>query len=231
MKYKNIFFDLDDTLWAFSENARDTFVEMYEKYNLDYYFDSFEHFYTIYQKKNAELWGGEYGKGHITKNELNESRFFFPLQSVGCHDKELTRKYSKDFLQTIPTKTKLMPHAKEILDYLSHKYQLYILSNGFKELQNKKMRSAGIQDYFRQVVLSEDIGIMKPYPEIFHFALSATHSDQRESIMIGDSWDADIIGSHNLGMHQIYYNISNRKKLPFTPTFIISSLKELESIL
>lgn len=64
MKYKNIFFDLDDTLWAFSENARDTFVEMYEKYNLDYYFDSFEHFYTIYQKKNAELWGGVWKRSY-----------------------------------------------------------------------------------------------------------------------------------------------------------------------
>ncbi len=230
MKYKNIFFDLDDTLWAFSENARDTFIEMYEKYNLDYYFDSFEHFYAIYLKKNAELWV-EYGKGHITKNQLNESRFFFPLQVVGCHDKELAQKYSKDFLETIPTKTKLMPHAKEILEYLFPNYRLYVLSNGFKELQNKKMQSAGIQDYFRKVVLSEDIGIMKPYLEIFHFAFSATHSEQRESIMIGDNWDADITGSHNIGMHQIYYNISNKKEFPFTPTFIISSLEELKKVL
>ena len=79
MKYKNLFFDLDDTIWAFSQNARDTFEEVYQKYSYERYFDSFDHFYAIYQKRNTELWV-EYGEGKITKDELNRQRFFYPLR-------------------------------------------------------------------------------------------------------------------------------------------------------
>ena len=78
MKYKNLFFDLDDTIWAFSQNARDTFEEVYQKYSFDRYFDSFDHYYTLYQQRNTELWI-EYGEGKITKDELNRQRFFYRL--------------------------------------------------------------------------------------------------------------------------------------------------------
>ena len=230
MRYKNLFFDLDDTLWAFSQNARETFEEVYHKYDFDRYFDSFEHYYALYQKRNTELWI-EYGDGKISKEELNHQRFFYPLQSVGIHDELLAKHYSNDFFTIIPTKSGLMPYAKEVLEYLSSKYNMYILSNGFRELQSCKMRSAGIDCYFKRVILSEDLGVLKPWPEIFHFALSATQSELKNSIMIGDSWDADIVGAHNVGMHQVYYNFLGRTNMPFQPTYKISSLKELLHLL
>lgn len=230
MKYKNLFFDLDDTLWAFSQNARDTFEEVYHQYAYDRYFDSFDHFYTLYQKHNAELWL-EYGNRQITKEELNRQRFFFPLQAVGVGDEGLAKRFSDDFFAIIPTKNRLMPYAKEILDYLAPQYNLYILSNGFRELQSRKMRSAGIDGYFKKVVLSEDLGVMKPWPEIFHFALSATQSELRESLMIGDSWDADIVGANGVGMHQVFYNAGGRAEFPFQPTYVVNDLKELTKIL
>ena len=117
MKYKNLFFDLDDTIWAFSQNARNTFEEVYQKYSFDRYFDSFNHYYTLYQQRNTELWV-EYGEGKITKDELNRQRFFYPLQAVGVEDEALSEQFSKDFFAIIPTKSTLMPHAKEVLEYL-----------------------------------------------------------------------------------------------------------------
>lgn len=230
MKYKNLFFDLDDTLWAFSQNARDTFEEVYHKYNFDRYFESFDHFYSLYRKRNEELWV-EYGNGDITKEELNRQRFFFPLQAVGITDETLAKRYSDDFFAIIPTKSGLMPHAKEVLEYLAPDYNLYILSNGFRELQSRKMRSAGIDCYFKKVILSEDLGVMKPWPEIFNFALSATQSELRESVMIGDSWEADIKGARGIGMHQAFYNFTRREEFPFRPTYLIHELKELMEIL
>lgn len=230
MRYKQLFFDLDDTIWAFSQNARDTFEEVYFKFSLDRYFDSFHHFYTVYQKRNAELWV-EYGNGEITKEELNRQRFFFPLQSVGVNDAVLAKRYSDDFFAIIPSKGLMMPHAKEVLEYLAPKYRLHILSNGFRELQFRKMKSAGIDGYFEKVILSEDIGVMKPWPAIFNFALSATQSDLRESLMIGDSWDADITGANGIGMHHIFYNVTNRSEFPFRPTYQVKDLKELVELL
>ena len=230
MKYKNLFFDLDDTIWAFSQNARDTFEEVYHKYELSCYFDSFEDYYLLYQRRNAELWL-EYGEGKITKEELNHQRFFYPLQSVGVNDETLAKRFSEDFFAIIPTKSGLMPYAKEVLEYLVPQYNLYILSNGFRELQSRKMRSSGVDSYFKRVILSEDLGVLKPWPEIFHFALSATQSELRESLMIGDSWEADITGANGVGMHQVFYNVTGRTVFPFRPTYQIHSLKDLKEIL
>ena len=230
MKYKNLFFDLDDTIWAFSRNARDTFEEVYQKYAFDRYFDSFDHYYALYQKRNIELWI-EYGEGKVTKDELNQQRFFYPLQAVGVNDEDLAEKFSKDFFAVIPTKSGLMPYAREVLEYLAPKYNLYILSNGFRELQSHKMRSAGVDVYFKKVILSEDLGVLKPRSEIFNFALSATQSELRESLMIGDSWEADITGAHGIGMHQAFYNVTERTTFPFLPTYHIHSLKELMNLL
>lgn len=229
--YRNLFFDLDDTLWAFSQNARDTFYEMYQKYDYGRYFHSFQHFYSLYQERNVELWK-EYGRGEVTKEELNRQRFLYPLEVVGVENADsLSARFSEDFFAVIPTKQGVMPHAHEVLRYLSTKYNLYILSNGFQELQCRKMRSAGLDVYFKKVVLSDDIGILKPRPEIFHFALSATQSELCESLMIGDSWENDVAGAYGVGMHQVFYNVVGVSSLPFRPTFQISDLKELMQIL
>lgn len=230
MKYKNLFFDLDDTLWAFSANARDTFEEMYAQHGLDAFFDSFEHFYSLYQQRNVELWE-EYGNGQITKEELNRRRFLYPLEAVGAGDSALAKAYSDGFFSVIPTKSKLMPHAVDVLEALAPRYNLYILSNGFRELQYRKMCSAGIDSYFKKVILSDDIGLLKPAPQLFHFALSATQSELRESLMIGDSWDADIAGARGVGMDHAFYNVSGRTEFPFKPTYLLNDLKELMQIL
>ena len=229
-KYKNLFFDLDDTLWAFSENARNTFEEVYQNYKFDSYFDSFEHYYALYQKRNVELWD-EYAEGKVTKAELNDQRFLYPLQAVGVDDAALSKRFSEDFFAIVPTKKKLMPYAKEILEHLAPKYNLYILSNGFRELQAKKMKASGIDHYFKKIILSEDIGVMKPYPEIFHFALSATQSELKESLMIGDSWKADITGANGVGMDQVFYNVEGRTEFPFKATRVVDDLRGLEELL
>ena len=229
-QYKNLFFDLDDTLWAFSLNARDTFEEMYHKYDYGRFFRSFQHFYTLYQHRNTELWE-EYGRGQVSKEELNRQRFLYPLEAVGAGDAALAEAFSDDFFSVIPTKSRLMPHAYEVLEYLAGKYNLYILSNGFQELQCHKMRSAGIDRFFKKIVLSDDIGVLKPWPEIFHFALSATQSEVRDSLMIGDSWENDVAGAKGVGMHQVFYNVTGKEELPFQPTYHISNLKELMQIL
>lgn len=103
MKYKNLFFDLDDTIWAFSQNARDTFEEVYQKYSFDRYFDSFNHYYTLYQQRNTELWI-EYGEGKITKDELNRQRFFYPCRLWEWKMKRLPNSSRKIFLRLFPLK-------------------------------------------------------------------------------------------------------------------------------
>lgn len=231
MEYRSIFIDLDDTLWAFTENARDTFEEMYHQYRFERYFQSFDHFMELYVPKNLELWD-LYGRHEISKDELNARRFSYPLLQVGVDDPALVKAYSDGFFAAIPYKRKLMPHAMEALEYLSGKYRLYILSNGFRELQEQKMRSAGILHYFRKIVLSEDIGAHKPFPAIFNFAMSATQSEFRTSLMIGDNWKNDVAGAREVGMGQGYYcPDAEPSVLDFQPTFLLRDWKEIKKVL
>lgn len=221
---------MDDTVWAFSENARDTFQDMYSKYRFDRYFDSFEHFYSLYSGKNTELWK-LYDKGEITKDKLNDLRFSFPLLQVGVNDPSLVKAYSADFFSEIIYKKKVMPHVHEALEYLAGKYNLYVLSNGFRELQQQKMKSADVSGYFKKIILSEDIGVHKPNPKIFNFAMSATQSELKTSLMIGDNWVNDVEGARNVGMGHIFYNVKKEQDLPFHPTFVLNDWMEINQIL
>ncbi len=227
---KNLFIDLDDTLYDFSGASREAFRETYELLHYERYFNSFEHFFGIYQPYNLSLWK-IYGEGKITKEELNRRRYSYPLECAGVHDSELAATFCREALGRIPTKGNLVPGVIELLEYLRPKYRLFILSNGFKELQSRKMRTAGIDGYFDALILSDDIGVNKPRPELFHHALSSTGSKLEESIMIGDMFETDIAGAANIGMQQIYYNPKGVKELPFRPTYEVADLLDIKRIL
>ena len=229
--YRNIFIDLDNTIWAFDQNSQDTFREMFEKYHFERFFDSFEQFFHIYSVKNEQLWE-EYGKGTITKNELNAIRYAHPFRVVGAYDQEFVETYKKDYMSRIAFKEKMMPHTREALEYLYSKYNLYILSNGFRELQTQKLRSAKVDHLFKKIILSEDIGVHKPNIQIYHFALSATQSELKGSLMIGDNWNTDIVGAQRAGMHCVYYN-PNRDTTTHNPkaNYEIADWLEVKDIL
>ncbi|MEI6488757.1 MAG: YjjG family noncanonical pyrimidine nucleotidase [Bacteroidota bacterium] len=230
MKYKSIFIDLDDTLWDTQLNSRESMAEMFIKYKLNGCFDTFDEYYTIYSNKNLELWD-LYHFGKITKQQLTRERFLYPLQQVGIEDEVLAASLGRDFLECTTTKTKLIPHAIELLEYLYPKYRLFILSNGFREVQHKKMANSGLLPYFEKVILSEDAGVNKPHPDIYHYALKSTNSRKMESLMIGDNPDTDIAGAYNLKMDQIYFINNQEVKLDFIPSFTVNSLLEIQNIL
>jgi putative hydrolase of the HAD superfamily len=136
------------------------------------------------------------------------------------------------YLKILPTKTALKPFAKELLDYLSSKYPLTLISNGFREVQYKKIRSCQIENYFSFIVLSEDAKALKPDARIFEYALELNQAKPQETIMIGDSYIADILGAKNAGIDQVYVkNNTNLSAEKFDCTYQISHLKEVLEIL
>jgi putative hydrolase of the HAD superfamily len=229
-KYRNLFIDLDDTVYDFSAASRESFLETYEQLHYGRYFDSFEHYMSIYEPYNLELWH-IYGEGKITKDELNRRRYSHPLEVVGVNDPQLADTFCRQALGLIPTKGPLEPGALELLEYLRPKYRLYILSNGFKELQSRKMQTAGIDKYFDALILSEDIGVNKPHRKLYEHAMQRTASKPEESIMIGDMFDTDIVGAANFGIDSIYYNPKGKTGHPFAPTYEVNHLLEIKEIL
>lgn len=228
--YKTIFIDLDDTLWDTRSNGKESMEEVYRDYGFDRFFSDFEHFYSIYFPYNCSLWA-KYRQGEISKDELIYERLAFPLRPYMPCDEKFISSLNDDFLERTTHKTKLLPYALEVLQYLHAKYSLYIISNGFEEVQYAKMSRSGLSEFFSGIILSDQVGVNKPHPQIFEESLKIAHSSKEEAIMIGDSWEADIVGAKQCGIDQVWYDLSIEEKGDFEPTYHITSLLELQKIL
>lgn len=228
--YKSLFFDLDDTLWDTQYNNKECLKEIYMDYNFARHYKSFEAFYDIYMPHNLQLWA-QYRKHEIDRKTLILERFLHILRPLGITDEDYTLKLNSDFLQRTANKTKLIPGAIDLLKYLRPYYRMFILSNGFREIQSLKMKNSGLSPYFEKIILSEDAGIQKPHKGIFDFALKTTNSRRKESIMIGDSWEADIEGAYQSKIDQIWYNPEKIPHQEFSPTYQADALIKIKEFL
>lgn len=228
-EYTTLFFDLDDTLWDTAANSKESMSEIYAQYGFDKYYSSFEGFYTIYLENNNKLWDC-YNKGLLKKEELMEQRFKKLFEKYT----EMSETESKDlndaFMYNTSKKTKTVDGAIDLLQKLQRKYQLHIISNGFTEVQYTKLEGAGLASFFDKVILSDAVGVNKPDSRIFKYALSEASAQKSESLMIGDTYDTDIVGAMNYGIDQVWFNLK-KLQVEKNPTYEIDSLLKLNYIL
>lgn len=230
MNYETVFFDLDHTLWDFNANSREALADISAKYKLvEKGIPSLEVFLQEYYAINERLWE-EYRKDLITKESLRYDRFHEALMKFNINDRELARAIGDDYTGTAPFKTNLFPNAIQTLDYLSGKYELHIITNGFEETQHVKLKHSKIDHYFTHVITSERSGFKKPDDRMFHYSLQTTNAKVENSIMIGDSLEADVLGAKSVGMRQVYFNPDGRKHSEEL-THEVKDLSELLTIL
>lgn len=229
-KYKHIFFDLDHTLWDFDKNAEETLYELYDVYKLNEIgLPPAGFFIETYTRNNHQLWA-EYHTGKITKETLRETRFKRTFLELGVPPDAVPLQFEDDYVRLCPTKTNLFPHAHETLQYLQGRYALHLISNGFKESQDVKLANTGLRQYFTQLIISDVVGANKPDKAIFDHALNLAAAEKSESVMIGDSLEADIRGALDFGMDAIYFNPANLPRPDDVP-LQINHLRELIFIL
>jgi putative hydrolase of the HAD superfamily len=229
-KYRHLFFDLDHTLWDFEANSKATLKELHAAMQLgEKGVNDFDLFHRNYIAHNEILWE-RYRNGFIRQDELRVKRMWLALLDFKISDEELAKELSARFLDLLPTRTILFPHAKEILHYLTGKgYELHLITNGFEKTQRNKLLYSGLNHFFKEIITSEGSGSLKPNKEIFEYALQKCCANAKECIMIGDSVEVDIVGASNAGIDQVYVN-----HLGIEPevkaTYTVNSLKELEEI-
>ncbi|HYM93677.1 MAG TPA: YjjG family noncanonical pyrimidine nucleotidase [Chitinophagaceae bacterium] len=230
MKYRHLFFDLDHTLWDFEANARVTLAELYDTLDLKKKgVSDFDLFHKNYLAHNEKLWG-RYRNGFIKQDELRVKRMSLALLDFKIADEELAKEMSFRFLDLLPTRTILFPYTIEVLHYLNDKnYGLHLITNGFEQTQHSKLKYSGLNIFFKEVITSEGSNSLKPNKEIFDFALQKTNASKKESVMIGDSIEVDIIGAMNAGIDQVFVNHLNITT-DIKPTYTVNSLKEMETI-
>lgn len=223
---KHIFFDLDHTIWDFDKNAHETLTELYHGYKLEELgLSSCETFIETYTENNQLLWA-EYHMGRITKEDLRAARFHKTFIQLGIAPESVPRKFEDDYVRMSPMKKNLFEGSEKVLSYLQKKYTLHIISNGFKETTLTKMDLCNLNPYFTNVFISEDVGVNKPDRAIFEFALNKAGASKEESIMIGDSIEADIRGAQDYGIKAIFFNPLKKDK-PADVEWEITHLEEL----
>jgi len=206
MDIKHIFFDLDHTLWDFEKNSDLAFQKVFDKQGIQINLSSF---LEVYKPINFEYWR-LYREEKVSKKELRYQRLKKSFDALNFKiSDELIDIIAIEYIDFLPLFNYLFPHTFEILDYLQSKYKLHIITNGFDEIQSKKMISSKIIKYFDIIVTSESVGVKKPNPKVFMHAMELANATLENSIMIGDSIEADVLGALNIGMEAIHCNFSN----------------------
>ena len=231
-KYTDLFIDFDDTLYDTRGNAVISLRETFEAFQLGRWFPDPQVFYDAYWEANIDLWG-RYSRGEITRDYLIVERFRRPL-SAG-QGLEVTESFclemSDRFLDFCSNKPGLVDGARHLMDYLRGKgYRLHMCSNGFHEVQYKKLAACGLRDHFDTIILSEDAGVNKPSPLYFDYALRASGASRETTVMIGDNLQTDIIGARDAGFDTIFFNRWNVDPSGI-PDHTVMSLQEIEELL
>ena len=235
MKYKDLFIDFDDTLYDTHGNAVIALRETFEEYHLERYFADPQVFYDAYWEANIDLWS-QYSKGLITRDYLIVERFHRPLsEGQGLEVTEaMCLDMSDRFLEFCATKPGVIEGAHELMDYLKARgYRMHMTSNGFHEVQYKKLEACGLRNYFDTIILSEDAGANKPSALFFDYAFSVSGADKASTLMIGDNLQTDILGALHAGIDAMLFNRwdVDVNDAPQTPTFVVGSLKDIMDIL
>lgn len=229
-KYKSVFFDLDHTLWDYDANSFETLAQLYLEHRINEKVGiEFNHFHDSFQQVNLKLWD-QYDRGFIDRDVIRHDRFKMVLSELGYEDSNLAFRLGDHYAVLSPTKRNLIPNTVEVLDYLLEKYPLYLVTNGFEEMQSTKVESGGIRKYFKEVVTSEKAGYKKPDKEIFDYTLRLGGFEKEDAIMVGDNLLTDMAGAFNAGIDSVFYN-PKREAHQESVTFEINSLLELKSIL
>jgi YjjG family noncanonical pyrimidine nucleotidase len=222
----DIFFDLDHTLWDFDKNSELAFERIFKN---DHPTIDTKTFIEIYAPINQACWK-LYQVDKITHEELRYKRLreSFDILNYAISDEEI-EKISVDYIIYMPESNFLFEGTIELLEYLNQKYKLHVITNGFADVQFKKLTNSGIADYFNSVTNSEMAGVKKPHPQIYQHALDLANTNKQNAIMIGDCLDADIKGAMDFGIQAIFFN-PEKKEVPLEIQSV-NHLLELKNIL
>jgi putative hydrolase of the HAD superfamily len=222
---KDIFFDLDHTLWDFEKNSALTFKFIFNQFNFSL---DIENFLIHYTPINHACWK-LYRENKISHKELRIQRLVQTFKKIKFDiSLKQIEEISELYITHLSSFTYLFDGTLDFINGLKNKYKLHIITNGFEEVQNFKVVNSGLKTYFQNIFTAEKIGFKKPHPRIFLTAIESVNTSAYNSIMIGDSLEADIQGALDVGMQAIHFNTHNELEHNQCP--IVYSMDELNQI-
>ena len=224
---KHIFFDLDHTLWDFEKNSALAFEKIFQELNFDI---NSQQFMDIYNPINVAYWK-LYEKNEIDQETLRVSRVKDAFEALNYSiTLDEINIISNLFIEYLTSNNHLIEGTIETLEYLKDKYVLHIITNGFSIVQDVKLQKSNLDKYFVTITNSEAAGHKKPHENIFKHALTIANASKTESIMIGDSFEADVLGAQNFGIKAVYFN-PKAEMISQNQIIQIQSLTQLKNLL
>jgi len=231
MKYKHIFFDLDHTLWDFEKNSSESLEEIFHRLALQQHgVQSMEAFIACFLKINTSLWDA-FDRGQLHHTYIRQERFKLVFAELGVQCPENHEEIGEMYLRALPDKKHLLEGALELLTYArAAGYRMHIITNGFNEIQVRKIASSQISHFFDNIITFDTANAKKPDRKIFEYAMETAHTSPEECMMVGDNWIADIMGAKQVGIDTVYLNPAGLQ-FDESPTYDIRRLEELMLIL
>lgn len=227
MKYEWILFDLDNTLIDFTHAARKAFSASFADFGL---IEQQGH-HDIYDEANSRVWK-DFENGKIDAIRLRRKRFddFFLMANIRGID---SWEFNKVYLEYLVEYSTMLDGAVALLEELKGKVKLAIITNGLKEAQRPRIRKLGIEKYFEEIVVSDEIGVSKPHQAYFDIAMETCGNPPKKKVLVvGDSINSDMRGAIDYGLDSCWCNLFGQKnRSSIQPLFEINVLKELSLIL
>lgn len=227
----DLFFDLDRTLWDFDLNSREALNEIFLELAQPQLPGDFtaQDFIAVYEVENERCWK-DYREGRLTQQELRPLRFKRSVEKLGIGEFEgmnaLAESMGEAYVKRAPYRTALLDGAMEVCAALKERgHRMFILTNGFEEVQHIKMHNSGLSPYFLQVLTSDALGFKKPRREAFDQSITLTNSSASRAIMIGDDMECDVEGACNAGWQAIHFDPKGPESNSAFPH--IANLREL----
>ncbi|MDS0527653.1 YjjG family noncanonical pyrimidine nucleotidase [Clostridium sp. SHJSY1] len=227
MKYKVILFDADDTLFDFKKSEKEAFKNTIIEFGINY--DENYHF-NIYKKINTAIWK-ELEEGLITQSKLKLERFKRLSQKLNISFNE--NEFATSYMNHLGNNSFLLDGASELVEELSKNYILSIITNGLTSVQERRIKKSVISKFFKDIVISEEIGVSKPNPAIFEHAINNLGNfNKSEILIVGDTLHSDIKGGIDYNIETCWFNPNKlENKTELSPTYEVSDFKELRNLL
>ena len=226
---KTIFFDLDNTIFDHTRAEQSALKILLDSSPENFAFVNQKQFMQIYDKINLQLWK-KMAKGEVGPQQLKVLRFQLTLEKLQVNPVN-AEQISTRYLEIYTNQNFTLPNANEILEYLKPKYELGILSNGFANIQDKKLTNLKLDIYFKYFIYSGEVGVMKPSSKIFREAMRIAKAQAHQIAYVGDSYEDDIMGAKALGWYAILYDPYKHSNKNALADIVISDLLELNKIL
>ncbi len=222
--YKIIIFDIDETLLDFKRAEKESFYQVLGEYGLE----KTEKNFLLYKSINKKLWD-QVEKLLIEPKDIKYKRFEVFLDEIGKKIDYI--EFTKKYMDILSGKSYVYEGVEGLMKSLYKNYKLIAITNGIKEVHRKRIENSTIGRYFQRIIVSDEVGYSKPSKEIFNIALQGEKIENKNILIVGDSYKSDILGGINYGIDTFFINKNNNNIDDPRITYMRRDILELKEVL